>query len=429
MHIDQLSEQELDSQLASLEAQYAALSQRKLALDLTRGKPGSEQLDLANGLDGILDGNYLSENGTDVRNYGGLDGLPEARRLFSTMLDVSPEQVVIGGNASLTLMYTVIDLALSVGLRGPESAWGNSDEVKFLCPVPGYDRHFAICEHLGIEMIPVPMLESGPDMDTVEKLVSRDASIKGIWCVPRFSNPTGCVYSEETVERLAKRGKTAGEQFLVMYDNAYAVHSLYPDAPTLASISQYCEQHGTADSVFQFGSTSKITFAGAGVAFLSSSQENLAAFKQHLSFQSIGPDKVNQLRHVRLLKNTDGISAHMERHAELLRPRFEAVLETLERELSGKGMGEWLAPKGGYFVSFDSRPGLAKEIVRLAADIGVALTPAGATFPYGNDPDDTNIRLAPSFPSLEDVRATAEAFVVCVKLASVRQVMGTNSAG
>ena len=429
MHIDQLSEQELDSQLVSLEAQYAALSQRKLALDLTRGKPGSEQLDLANGLDGILDGNYLSENGTDVRNYGGLDGLPEARRLFSTMLDVSPEQVVIGGNASLTLMYTVIDLALSVGLRGPESAWGNSDEVKFLCPVPGYDRHFAICEHLGIEMIPVPMLESGPDMDTVEELVSRDASIKGIWCVPRFSNPTGCVYSEETVERLAKLGKIAGEQFLVMYDNAYAVHSLYPDAPTLASISQYCEQHGTADSVFQFGSTSKITFAGAGVAFLSSSQENLAAFKQHLSFQSIGPDKVNQLRHVRLLKNTDGISAHMERHAELLRPRFEAVLETLERELSGKGMGEWLAPKGGYFVSFDSRPGLAKEIVRLAADIGVALTPAGATFPYGNDPDDTNIRLAPSFPSLEDVRATAEAFVLCVKLASVRQVMGTNSAG
>ena len=429
MHIDQLSEQELDSQLVSLEAQYAALSQRKLALDLTRGKPGSEQLDLANGLDGILDGNYLSENGTDVRNYGGLDGLPEARRLFSTMLDVSPEQVVIGGNASLTLMYTVIDLALSVGLRGPESAWGNSDEVKFLCPVPGYDRHFAICEHLGIEMIPVPMLESGPDMDAVEKLVSRDASIKGIWCVPRFSNPTGCVYSEETVERLAKLGKIAGEHFLVMYDNAYAVHSLYPDAPTLASISQYCELHGTADSVFQFGSTSKITFAGAGVAFLSSSQENLAAFKQHLSFQSIGPDKVNQLRHVRLLKNTDGISAHMERHAELLRPRFEAVLETLERELSGKGMGEWLAPKGGYFVSFDSRPGLAKEIVRLAADIGVALTPAGATFPYGNDPDDTNIRLAPSFPSLEDVRATAEAFVVCVKLASVRQVMGTNSAG
>ena len=429
MHIDQLSEQELNSQLVSLEAQYAALSQRKLALDLTRGKPGSEQLDLANGLDGILDGNYLSENGTDVRNYGGLDGLPEARRLFSTMLDVSPEQVVIGGNASLTLMYTVIDLALSVGLRGPESAWGNSDEVKFLCPVPGYDRHFAICEHLGIEMIPVPMLESGPDMDTVEELVSRDASIKGIWCVPRFSNPTGCVYSEETVERLAKLEKIAGEQFLVMYDNAYAVHSLYPDAPTLASISQYCEQHGTADSVFQFGSTSKITFAGAGVAFLSSSQENLAAFKQHLSFQSIGPDKVNQLRHVRLLKNTDGISAHMERHAELLRPRFEAVLESLERELSGKGMGEWLAPKGGYFVSFDSRPGLAKEIVRLAADIGVALTPAGATFPYGNDPDDTNIRLAPSFPSLEDVRATAEAFVVCVKLASVRQVMGTNSAG
>lgn len=426
MHMEQLSQQDISRQLATVEAQYKALAGRKLSLDLTRGKPGSEQLDLCNHLDGILGGDYRSETGLDVRNYGGLDGLPEAKRLFGTVLGVSPENVVIGGNASLSLMYTVIDLALSAGLRGPESAWGNSDEVKFLCPVPGYDRHFAICEYLGIEMIPVPMLDTGPDMDVVEKQVSEDADIKGIWCVPRFSNPTGCVYSDETVERLAKLGSLAGDHFLVMYDNAYAVHSLYDDAPGLANISDYCEQHGTADSVFQFGSTSKITFAGAGVAFLASSADNLAAFKHHLSFQSIGPDKVNQLRHVKLLQDPEGIAAHMRKHAAILRPRFEAVLATLERELAGTGMGEWLAPRGGYFISFNTRPGLAKEVVRLAAEIGVNLTPAGATFPYGKDPADSNIRLAPSFPSLAEVQETAEAFVVCVKLATLRQQLANS---
>lgn len=422
MHVDQLSPAELSSQLETVSAQYRALAERKLALDLTRGKPGSEQLELSRQLDGILGGDYRSEDGIDVRNYGGLDGLPEARRLLADLLGAPAENLLVGGNASLSLMYTVIDLALTIGLRGPASAWGNSDEVKFLCPAPGYDRHFAICEHLGIEMIPVPMLESGPDMDRVEKLASEDASIKGIWCVPRFSNPTGCVYSEETVQRLARLGTIASEHFLVMYDNAYAVHSLYEDAAPLASISDYCQQYGSADNVFQFGSTSKITFAGAGVAFLASSPSNLAALKEHLSFQTIGPDKVNQLRHVKLLRDKDGIAAHMRQHAGILRPRFEAVLDTLEQELAGTGMGEWQSPRGGYFISFNTRPGLAKEIVKLAADIGVALTPAGATFPYGEDPEDANIRLAPSFPSLEDVKATAEAFVVCVKLATLRQL-------
>jgi DNA-binding transcriptional MocR family regulator len=320
----------------------------------------------------------------------------------------------------------VIDFARSVGLRGPQSACGNDDEVKFRGPVPGYDRHFAICEHLGIEMIPVPMHDDGPDMDAVEELASADSTIKGIWCVPRFSNPTGCVYGDDTVERLARLGQRAGDHFLVMYDNAYAVHALAPGAPQLAPIHDFCMKYGTLDSLYQFGSTSKVTFAGAGVAFMASSPDNLAAFRKHLSFQSIGPDKVNQLRHVRFLKSAEGIAAHMEQHAALLRPRFDAVLATLERELAGTGMGEWLAPEGGYFISFNTRPGLAAAVVKLASDVGVALTPAGATFPYGNDPEDRNIRLAPSFPSLQDVQATAEAFVLCVKLASVRQALETH---
>ena len=426
MHIEQLSQQDISRQLEALESEYNALAERNLSLDLTRGKPGHEQLDLCNHLDGILAGNYRSESGVDVRNYGGLDGLPEAKQLLGTMLGETPDHVIIGGNASLSLMYTVMDLALSVGLRGPASAWGNSDEVKFLCPAPGYDRHFAICEYLGIEMIPVPMLATGPDMDVVEARVREDASIKGIWCVPRFSNPTGCVYSDDTVERLANLGTIASEHFLVMYDNAYAVHALYDDAPALANIRDFCEQSGTTDNLFQFGSTSKITFAGAGVAFAASSVANLEALKSHLSFQSIGPDKVNQLRHVKLLKDADGVAAHMRKHADILRPRFDAVLATLEQGLAGTGMGEWQAPRGGYFISFNTRPGLAREVVRLAGEIGVALTPAGATFPYGNDPEDSNIRLAPSFPSLEEVKETARAFVICVKLASLRQRAATH---
>ncbi len=416
-----MSGEQLQAELQALETRYAALAERNLKLDLTRGKPGTEQVSLSDALDGILGGDYLAADGTDARNYGGLDGLPEAKQLFAGMLGVPASQLVIGGNSSLTLMYAVIDFALGSGLRGPDTAWANADEVKFLCPVPGYDRHFAICEYLGIDMVPVPMLSSGPDMDIVEELVASDPTIKGIWCVPRFSNPTGCVYSADTVERLAKLGQIASDDFIVMYDNAYAVHTLYPDAEELASIHEFCERHGTLDNVFQFGSTSKITFAGAGVAFLASSPDNLAAFKRHLGFQTIGPDKVNQLRHVRFFGDEAGIAAHMEKHAALLRPRFEAVLEVLEAELAGTGMGEWLSPQGGYFISFDSRPGLAQEIARLAREIGVALTPAGATFPYGEDPADSNIRLAPSYPSLEDVQATAEAFVVCVKLASVRQ--------
>jgi DNA-binding transcriptional MocR family regulator len=420
VHIDQLSATNLATQLETLQEQYNALQGQNLALDLTRGKPGTEQLALSDALDGILAGNYFSENGTDVRNYGGLEGLPEARALFARVLNTTPAQTFVGGNSSLTLMYNTIDFALTEGLSGPASAWGNNDTVKFLCPTPGYDRHFAICEHLGIEMIPVPMLHSGPDMDLVESLVKNDHSIKGLWCVPRFSNPTGCVYNNETVDRIARLGVIAANDFIVMWDNAYAVHGFYDDAPALAPIGHYAEKLGTLDNVFQFGSTSKVTFAGAGVSFLSSSEKNLAALRQHLAFQTIGPDKVNQLRHVRLLSDPETLSKHMAAHAALIRPRFECVLDTLEKELAGLGMGEWSSPSGGYFISFDTLPGLAGKVVEMTAAIGVKLTPAGATFPYGEDPRDSNIRLSPTFPTLEDLRAAIEAFVICVKLASIQ---------
>jgi DNA-binding transcriptional MocR family regulator len=423
VHIDQLSVAELATQLETLQQQYNALKDLGLALDLTRGKPCTEQVALSDALDGILAGNYLAANGTDVRNYGGLEGLPEARALFARLLETPPGETLIGGNSSLTLMYNTIDFALTEGLSGPASAWGNSDTVKFLCPAPGYDRHFAICEHLGIEMITIPMLDSGPDMDVIEALVKEDHAIKGLWCVPRFSNPTGCVYSDETVQRIARLGLTAADNFIVMWDNAYAIHTLYDDAPRLAAIRDFCQQYGTLDNVFQFGSTSKITFAGAGVSFMAGSDRNMSALKQHLAFQTIGPDKVNQLRHVRFLANEETLARHMAAHAAIVRPRFECVLGTLAKELAGSGTGEWSAPRGGYFISFNTLPGLARKVVKLADAIGVKLTPAGATFPYGEDPRDSNIRLSPTFPSLEDVRAAIGAFVICVKLASVQELL------
>lgn len=424
MHIDKATEAELRAALADLHEQYDALAAKNLNLDLTRGKPSAAQVALSDALDGILDGDYRAADGSDARNYGGLEGLPEARALFAAVLGAAPEETLVGGNSSLTLMYQVMDFALREGLRGAESAWGNRAQVKFLCPVPGYDRHFSVCEYLGIEMIPVRLLDSGPDMEQVEALVAADADIKGIWCVPRFSNPTGCVYSAGTVERLARLPQVASANFIVMWDNAYAVHTLQEDAPTLDSITAHARELGTMDGIFQFGSTSKITFAGAGVAFVGSSERNLAAFRAHLAFQTIGPDKVNQLRHVRFLKDSETLRAHMRRHAALLKPRFDAVLGTLERELAGSGMGSWTTPQGGYFVSFDALPGLASEIVALAGNVGVKLTPAGATFPYGKDPDNRNIRLSPSFPAQDDVQASVDVFVLCVKIASIKQRLG-----
>ena len=421
MNLDQATREELQQWEQSLSAEYNEAKGRKLNLDLTRGKPSAEQLSLANELDGILAGDY-NAGGVDTRNYGGLDGTPEIRALGATLLNIPQSNVVAAGNSSLTLMHQCALIGAYFGLNGEESAWHNDGPMKFICPVPGYDRHFSVCEHLGIEMITVPMTATGPDMDAVEKLVKEDKAIKGMWCVPKYSNPTGVVYNEETVNRIAALGRIAHANFRVFWDNAYTVHDLSQNPPKLANIFEACEQAGTQDSVLQFASTSKITFAGAGVAFLGASELNVSAFKTFLSFMSIGPDKINHLRHVKFFEKTT-LASHMQKHAEIIRPRFSCVLEHLEKSFSDNDLGKWESPEGGYFISFDTRVGLAKTVVGLAGDAGVKLTPAGATFPYGNDPSDSNIRIAPTVPTVEEVNAAMEVFVLCVNLASVRQAL------
>jgi aspartate/methionine/tyrosine aminotransferase len=404
---------------AALTKEYDAIKAAGLALDLTRGKPSADQLSLSDALDGILGGNFKDEDGTDVRNYGGLDGIKSAKQLFAQMMEVGTDEILIGDNSSLTLMYQAQVFAMYWGLPGGEH-WKNDggDKVKFLAPVPGYDRHFGVSDHIGIELIPVAMNEHGPDMDQVEALVKADPMIKGIWCVPRFSNPSSIVYSDDVVERFAKLGKIAGPGFRIFWDNAYAVHTLDDNAPKLANLFALAKKYGTEDSVYMFGSTSKITHAGAGVAFMAASPANLKELQKHLGQGQIGPDKVNQLRHVKFLKSVDGINALMRKHAELLKPRFDAVLSRLN---ALQGLGDWTVPQGGYFISFDTLPGLAKTVVKLAAEAGVKFTPAGATYPYGNDPQDRNIRFAPSFPKVAEIEKGTDVFVTCVKLASVRQ--------
>ncbi|MBT3830521.1 MAG: aminotransferase class I/II-fold pyridoxal phosphate-dependent enzyme [Gammaproteobacteria bacterium] len=381
-----------------------------LKLDLTRGKPAAEQLDLSNDLDGILEGFYLLQGGTDVRNYGGILGIPEARQLGAEFMGVKSEQVMVGGNSSLNLMYQYVEHMMA--------HWGG-EPVKFLCPVPGYDRHFTICEHFDIEMITVPLNDDGPDMQQVKELVSKDAAIKGIWCVPKYSNPTGNTYSKEVVEQFAEIPKVAGDNFRVFWDNAYAVHDLVEQGDELPSLMTAAEKAGTTDSIVMLGSTSKVTFAGAGISFLATSTTQLAAFEKFLSDQMIGFDKVNQLRHVRFLKDIDGIKAHMAKHRDIIKPKFDLVLKKLEEHLAGKNMASWNSPRGGYFISLDTRPGLATTIISMAADAGVKLTPAGATFPYGKDPKNTNIRLAPTFPGLAELESAMDVFVTCVELASL----------
>lgn len=381
-----------------------------LRLDLTRGKPAAEQLDLSNDLDGILEGFYLLQDGTDVRNYGGILGIPEARQLGAEFMRAKSEQVMVGGNSSLNLMYQYVEHMMA--------HWGG-EPVKFLCPVPGYDRHFTICEHFDIEMITVPLNDDGPDMQQVKELVSQDAAIKGIWCVPKYSNPTGNTYSKEVVEQFAEIPKVAGDNFRVFWDNAYAVHDLVEQGDELPSLMTAAEKAGTTDSIVMLGSTSKVTFAGAGISFLATSTSQLAAFEKFLSDQMIGFDKVNQLRHVRFLKDSDGIKAHMAKHRDIIKPKFDLVLSKLEEHLAGKNMASWNSPRGGYFISLDTRPGLATTIISMAADAGVKLTPAGATFPYGKDPENTNIRLAPTFPGLAELESAVDVFVTCVELASL----------
>jgi DNA-binding transcriptional MocR family regulator len=381
-----------------------------LRLDLTRGKPAAEQLDLSNDLDGILEGFYQLQGGTDVRNYGGILGIPEARQLGAEFIGATSEQVMVGGNSSLNLMYQYVEHMMP--------HW-RGEPVKFLCPVPGYDRHFTICEHFDIEMITVPLNDDGPDMQQVKELVSQDAAIKGIWCVPKYSNPTGNTYSKEIVEQFAEIPKVAGDNFRIFWDNAYAVHDLVEQGDELPSLMTAAGKAGTTDSVVMLGSTSKVTFAGAGISFLATSTSQLTAFEKFLSNQMIGFDKVNQLRHVRFLKDGDGIKAHMAKHRDIIKPKFELVLNKLEKHLAGKNMASWNSPRGGYFISLDTRPGLATSIISMAADAGVKLTPAGATFPYGKDPENKNIRLAPTFPELAELESAMDVFVTCVELASL----------
>ena len=434
MHIDQASTVELSQRLNELEQQHRAFIDLQLTLDLTRGKPSSAQLDLANGLlDAVNADNFNNDHNVDPRNYGVLDGLPAAKDLFGSILSVTEadiqQRVFVGGNSSLTLMHYTVWFAYHFGLKTGGQAWTSQvtdgEAIKMLCPCPGYDRHFSLCAQFGIEMIPVALTGEGPDMDQVEALVKADSSIKGIWCVPRFANPTGEVYSDETVTRLAGLGKIAGDNFLVLWDNAYAVHSLNDKAKRLASIDAAAKSQGTLDHVVQFGSSSKITFAGAGIGYLSSSEANVAGFTKHFGMATIGSDKINQLRHVRFLKDLDGVRQHMAKHAAIINPKFAAVAASLATHIKDTGMGQWSDPEGGYFVSFDTLPGLAKTVVSLAAEAGVKLTPAGATFPNGNDPQDCNIRLAPTFPELEDVETAMAVFVNCVQLASIRQKLAS----
>lgn len=420
----ELSKEELQTLQAELTKAYEDAKGKGLKLDMSRGKPGITQLDM--GMD-ILDAlnsksDMKTEDGMDVRNYGVLDGIPEAKRLMAGIMGVKPENVVVCGNASLSIMYDTISRSMTHGVMG-STPWCKLDKVKFLCPVPGYDRHFAITEHFGIEMINVPMSPQGPDMDMVERLVTEDSAIKGIWCVPKYSNPQGYSYSDETVRRMAAL-KPAAKDFRIFWDNAYAVHDLYDDRKdTILEILSECEKAGNPDMVYEFCSTSKISFSGAGVAALASSKGNIDFIKKSMTIQTIGYDKINQLRHVRYFKDINGLKAHMKKHAALLKPKFEAVLTTLDEELSGLDIGEWTKPNGGYFISFETMDGCAKAIVAKCKEAGMTLTGAGATFPYGKDPKDSNIRIAPSFPTPEEMKQAAELFALCVKLVSVEKLL------
>ena len=424
MQYNDMSKEELLALKESLNKEYAEAKAKGLALDMSRGKPSAKQLDVSLGLlDTINSSSDLkSLDGTDCRNYGVLDGIPEAKKLMADMMGTTPDHVIVYGNASLNIMYDQISRAYTHGILG-NTPWCKLDKVKFLCPVPGYDRHFAITERFGIEMINIPMSESGPDMGMVEEYVSKDASVKGIWCVPKYSNPQGYTYSEETVKRMAAL-KPAAEDFRIFWDNAYVIHDLYDDnKDEIADIISECEKAGNPDMVFEFASTSKVSFPGSGIAALATSANNIADIKKQLTIQTIGHDKLNQLRHVRFFKDINGLKEHMRKHAEFIRPKFEAVESGFEEELGGLGIGSWTEPKGGYFISFDAMDGCAKAIVAKCKEAGVKLTGAGATFPYGKDPKDSNIRIAPSFPTPEEMKQAADLFVLCVKLVSVEKLL------
>ncbi len=409
-----------------LNREYIEAKAKSLQLDMSRGKPGISQLNLSLPLLDVLtsEDDMASSDGMDIRNYGVLDGIPEAKQLMAEMMDTTLDHVVVFGNASLTIMYDTVSRAMLKGLLG-ETPWCKLDNVKFLCPVPGYDRHFAITEHLGIEMVNIPLLSDGPDMDIVEKYVNEDPAVKGIWCVPKYSNPTGISYSDEVVKRMANL-RPAAKDFRIFWDNAYCIHHLYEDQQdVILDIISECEKAGNPDMVFEFASTSKVSFSGAGVAAIATSKANIEDLKKTMTVQTIGYDKINQLRHVKFFENREGLNAHMMKLAALMRPKFEAVLEVLEEELSGLEIGSWIKPRGGYFISFNALDGCAKEIVAKCKEAGVVMTDAGATYPYGKDPVDSNIRIAPSFPTPEEMREAAELFALCVKIVSVDKILKT----
>lgn len=420
----ELSREELLSLKAELEAAYEDVKKKGLKLDMSRGKPSPAQLDMGMEiLDALNSGSDMkTENGMDVRNYGLADGIPEAKKLMASMMGVKPENVIVCGNSSLNTMYDAVSRCMTHGVLG-STPWCKLDKVKFLCPSPGYDRHFGVTEHFGVELINVPMTPQGPDMDMVESLVSGDEAVKGIWCVPKYSNPQGYCYSDETVRRFAAL-KPAAKDFRIFWDNAYVLHHLYEDQQIeILDILSECEKAGNPDMVYEFASTSKISFAGAGISAVASSKANLDEIKHSIAMQTICFDKINQLRHVRYFKNLDGLKEHMKKHADLIRPKFEAVLNTLERELTGLEIGSWTKPLGGYFISFDAMEGCAKAIVVKCKEAGMVLTGAGATFPYGIDPRDSNIRIAPSFPTVEEMQMAVNLFILCVKLISVDKIL------
>ena len=420
-----LSREELLKEKENLEQQFAEIKAKGLKLDMSRGKPSTAQLNLSMGMMDVLDSNadLVCEEGVDCRNYGVLDGIKEAKELLADMTEVSPDNIIIYGNSSLNVMYDTVARSMTHGVMG-STPWCKLDKVKFLCPVPGYDRHFKITEHFGIEMINIPMHEDGPDMDMVEEYVNNDPAVKGIWCVPKYSNPQGITYSDETVRRFA-RLKPAAEDFRIYWDNAYGIHHLYEDKQdNLVEILMECKKEGNPDMVYKFCSTSKVSFPGSGVAAIGTSKANIADIKKQMTIQTIGHDKLNQLRHVKFLKDADGLAAHMAKHAAILRPKFELVVSKLDEGLAEVGGCSWSSPRGGYFVSFDAPEGTAKRIVGLAKEAGVTMTGAGATYPYKQDPRDSNIRIAPTLPPLAELDAAMDVFVCCVKLAYAEKLLG-----
>lgn len=423
----QMTKEELKELKEQLEKQFEDVKGKGLSLDMSRGKPSKSQLDLSLGMMDVLnsDSDLMSRDGvTDCRNYGVLDGIPEARKLLADMSEVPERNILIYGNSSLNVMFDTVARAMVSGIMG-NTPWSKLKKVKFLCPVPGYDRHFAITELFGIEMINIPLLEDGPDMDMVEELVSNDPAVKGIWCVPKYANPTGISYSDQTVKRFANL-KPAAKDFRIFWDNAYSIHHLYDDKyDVILEILNECVKAGNPDMVFKFISTSKVSFPGSGIAALAASEANLEDAKKYMSFQTIGHDKLNQLRHVRFFGDMHGMYNHMRKHADILRPKFEIIQEVLEKELAGLEIGTWTKPLGGYFISFDAMEGCAKAIVAKAKEAGLVMTKAGATYPYGKDPKDSNIRIAPSFPTVEELKIASEVFVLSVKLVSIDKLLKT----